>query len=47
MNFPDQKAVEDFEKIVVGAGWYNYFNQVNVCEETMSPPDVIAKMINL
>ena len=47
MNFPDQKTVEDFEKIVEGAGWYNYFDQVNLCGEVMTPPDVIGKMINL
>ena len=46
-EFPDQAAVESFEKLVEGAGWYNYFEQVNICGNATTPDQVIGQMINL
>jgi hypothetical protein len=46
-TFPDKEAVQDFEKLVEGAGWYNYFDQVNGMGNTESPQEVIGKMIEL
>ena len=46
-EFQDDEAVKSFEALVEGAGWYNYFDQVNICGETQTPNDVIGKMIAL
>ena len=47
MKFPTAELVESFEKTVDGAGWYNYFQQINVCGEGSSPDEVIGKIIAL
>ena len=44
-TFPNAEAAQSFEKLVEGAGWYNYFDQVNVMGNAGSPQDVIGKMI--
>jgi hypothetical protein len=44
-KFPKEEAVQAFENMVTGAGWYNYFDQVNLCGDSASPGDVMAKMI--
>ena len=46
-TFPNTEAAQGFEKMVEGAGWYNYFDQVNAMGSTASPQDVIGKMIEL
>lgn len=46
-TFPDAEAAKDFEKVVEGAGWYNYFDQVNAMGTAGSPQEVIGKMIAL
>ena len=46
-TFPDTEAAQGFEKMVEGAGWYNYFDQVNAMGTAGSPQDVIGKMIAL
>ena len=46
-NFPDSKMAREFEKMVEEAGWYNYFEQVNIMGDAATPQDVIAKMINM
>ena len=46
-SFPDQASIENFEKIVEGAGWYNYFEQVNISGTTSTPDDIIGKLIAL
>jgi len=45
-KFPQEAAVRSFESMLSGTAWYNYFEQVNVCGSTVSPDDIIAKMIN-
>ena len=45
-TFPTTEAAEDFEKMVEGAGWYNYFDQVNARGTTATPQDVLGIMIN-
>jgi hypothetical protein len=37
----------EFEAIVEGAGWYNFFDQVNVSGSPMTPEEVIGKMLEL
>ncbi len=44
-TFPDMEAAQNFEQLVVGAGWYNYFDQVNAMGTTANPTEVIGKMI--
>ena len=46
-EFPDEAAVKPFEELVEGAGWYNYFEQINVCGTASTPDEVIGKMISL
>ena len=46
-TFPNIEAAQSFEKLVEGAGWYNYFDQVNLMGTAGSPQDVIGKMIEL
>ncbi|MGZ3914987.1 MAG: DUF6616 family protein, partial [Flavisolibacter sp.] len=43
--FPNREAAQGFEKMVEGAGWYNYFDQVNVMGNAGSPQEVIGQMI--
>ena len=44
--FPDMEKAQGFEKMVEGAGWYNYFDQVNAMGTATTPQDVIGMMIN-
>lgn len=46
-SFPNQESAGQFEKMVEGAGWYNYFDQVNVMGNTDSPQAVIGQLIGL
>ena len=46
-TFPTREAAKGFEKLVEGAGWYDYFEQVNLMGTAGSPQDVIGKMIEL
>lgn len=46
-TFPNLEAAQGFEKMVEGAGWYNYFDQVNVMGTAGTPQDVIGQMIGL
>ena len=38
-------VAREFEEIVEGAGWYNYFEQVNVMGEEQTPQDVLPEMM--
>ncbi len=44
-TFPDTETAQQFEKMVDGAGWYNYFDQVNAMGTSTSPQEVMATMI--
>ena len=46
-SFPNIDAAQNFENMVVGAGWYNYFDQVNAMGNATSPQEVMAAMIDL
>lgn len=46
-EFPDQVSVESFENLVESAGWYNFFDQVNLCGTLTTPDEIIGKMIAL
>ena len=46
-SFPNTEAAQNFENMVVGAGWYNYFDQVNAMGNATSPQEVMATMIDL
>ena len=46
-RFPSAEAAQNFEQLVVGAGWYNYFEQVNMMGDPTTPEEVIGKLINL
>ena len=38
-TFPDTEAAQGFEKMVEGAGWYNYFDQVNAIGNSVTPQE--------
>jgi len=46
-KLPSDELLKEFEAIVEGAGWYNYFKQVNVSGNITSPDEVIGKMLEL
>lgn len=46
-TFPSDEAAQGFEKMVEGAGWYNYFEQVNVKGDASTAQDVIGKLITM
>jgi hypothetical protein len=46
-KLPNQELLDQFETIVEGAGWYNYFDQINVSGSPMTPEEVIGKMLAL
>ncbi len=46
-KFPTPELLSEFEAIVEGAGWYDYFEQVNISGSVMSPEEVIGKMLEL
>jgi hypothetical protein len=45
-TFPSLEMVQKFEQMVEGAGWYNYFDQVNAMGNATSPQEVMGEMIN-
>jgi hypothetical protein len=46
-TFPSEESARNFETLIEGAGWYNYFDQVNAMGKVRSPQEVIGKMIEL
>ena len=46
-TFPDQESADEFQKLVEGAGWYNYFDQVNLSGKESTAEEVIGKLIQL
>ena len=46
-TFPNAEAAKNFEKLVEGAGWYNYFDQVNAMGDAGNPQEIIGDLINL
>ena len=46
-QFPDDGVLAEFEALLQGAGWYDYFDQINVGGEHVGPEEVIGQLINL
>ena len=46
-KFPSAASIERFEKMVEGAGWYTYFDQVNIQGDVLAPQPVLDKMISI
>ncbi len=46
-KFPNAESVRSFEKLVEGAGWYQYFEQVNSCGEAKTPENIISHLIGI
>jgi len=44
-TFPDQNLADDFLQIVEGAGWYEYFEQVNLKGNAASVEDIIGRLV--
>jgi len=44
-KLPTDELLKEFQSIVEAAGWYNYFDQVNLSGSLMSPEEVIGKMM--
>jgi len=45
--FPDQETANAFQNLVEGAGWYNYFEQVNLMGKEDSVDNVIGQLIGI
>lgn len=46
-KFSNEQVAKSFENMVAGTGWYNYFDQVNIMGDALSPQDVIGKMVEM
>lgn len=46
-KLPTQDVLDSFQATVEGAGWYNYFEQINVSGDNLGAETVIGKMIQL
>ena len=46
-KLPTQELLDSFQSIVEGAGWYDYFEQINMSGEDIGAEQVIGKMIEL
>jgi hypothetical protein len=46
-KLPTEALLKDFQDIVEAAGWYTYFDQVNLSGSLMSPEEIIGKMLEL
>jgi hypothetical protein len=46
-KFPTEELANQFEELVNGAGWYNYFHQVNIKGSPATPTDIIGKLITM
>lgn len=44
-KFPTKEFAAQFEQIVEGSGWYNYFDQINLKGEVSTPEACIGQMI--
>lgn len=46
-SFPNQETANGFQELVAGAGWYNYFEQVNAMGAASSVENIIGKLVQL
>lgn len=46
-SFPDGEVAQGFQELVQGAGWYNYFEQVNMMGEADSVDNIIGRLIQM
>ena len=46
-KFPSAALLNEFQEIVDAAGWYTYFEQVNLSGTLMTPEEVIGKILEL
>ncbi|MEL7146863.1 MAG: DUF6616 family protein [Bacteroidota bacterium] len=46
-TFPDQAIANEFQQLVDGAGWYQYFEQVNAGGKVDTAEGVISKLVGL
>jgi hypothetical protein len=46
-KFPDKAILNEFKSIVEQANWYEYFEQVNITGEVLTPEEVIGKLMQL
>lgn len=47
LKFPNIEDAERYEKTFAAAGWYNYFEQINVLGEMESYSETLARLSNL
>ena len=46
-KFPSNETAKNFEELVHNAGWYSYFDQVNMKGSPASPQDVLGHIIGM
>lgn len=45
-EFPNEDLIIEFEALLDGAKWYDYFEQINISGENVGPEVIIGQMIN-
>jgi len=45
-EFPNEDLITEFEALLQGAGWYNYFDQINACGENVGPEAIIGEILS-
>lgn len=46
-KLPTQELLDSFQDVIEGAGWYDYFEQINMSGEDLGVEAVIGKMIDM
>jgi len=44
-EFPNEDLITEFEALLQGAKWYDYFDQVNICGENLGPEAIMNQMV--
>lgn len=45
-KIPNNEIIQELEAAIEAAGWYNYFEQVNLSGEASTAEEIIGRMIN-
>jgi hypothetical protein len=46
-EFPNDELITEFEALLQGAKWYDYFEQINISGDNVGPESTIGSMLNI
>lgn len=46
-TFPNHDLANQFQELVEGAGWYNYFEQTNLMGQEDNAQNILGQLVNL